>query len=47
MLGGKQHDQQGGPVAAGVRAPTAAEDTFAVLPQNPEAALSPSAEPKG
>jgi hypothetical protein len=47
VLRGGQHGQHGAAVAVGVQAPSPAEDAFAVLPQDLEAVLSASAEPKG
>ena len=46
VLSGRQHGQYGGSVAVRGSAPSSAQDTFAVLPQDLEAVFSPSAEPK-
>jgi hypothetical protein len=46
MLRGGKHGQHGGTMTVGV-AFSSTEDAFAVLPQDPEAANSISAQPRG
>jgi hypothetical protein len=46
MLRGGKHDQHGGRITVGV-ALSSAEDAFTILPQDLEATISTSAEPRG
>jgi hypothetical protein len=46
MLRGRKHGQHGGQITVGV-ALSSAEDALAVLPQDPEAPISTSVEPRG
>jgi hypothetical protein len=44
---GGQHCQHGTTIAVGIQAPSSADDAVAVVPQDLEAVVSFSAEPKG